>query len=306
MSGLKTLRTRIRSVKSTQKITSAMKMVAAARLRRSQEKVDAVRPYDSAMHDMVTHLLNVSRLDLAQEPILLTGHADLPIHLLVVVTTDRGLCGGFNAAVVREAKTIIRNLQSEGKEVKLFCLGKKGNELLRSEFGSLIIETSQHGHKTNEGKKTENFEDAIHLTKHLEELLLTKQFGQASILFTIFHSALRQSIAHHSLIPFHANWETKRKVSYGEIEPFKNALYEYEPSVDSLLKDLLPRYLAVAVYRVFLENHASEQGARMTAMDNATRNAQEMIKRLELNYHRTRQAFITREIVEIIAGAEAV
>jgi F-type H+-transporting ATPase subunit gamma len=282
-----------------------MKMVAGARLRRSQEKVEAVRPYDSAMHDMVSHLLAKSRLDLAKEPTLLTGHPHLHTHLLVVVTTDRGLCGGFNSSVVREAKSVIRNLQTEGKEVKIFCLGRKGSELLRSDFGDLITETVLHGHQTKEGKKTENFEDALDFAKKLEDMLLRNQFGQASILFTIFHTALHQSIAHHSLIPFQANWETKREVAFGELEPSKNALYEYEPSADSLLNDLLPRYLAVEIYRVFLENNASEQGARMTAMDNATRNAQEMIQKLARTYHQTRQAYITKELIEIISAAEA-
>lgn len=303
MASLKNLRTRIRSVKSTQKITSAMKMVAAARLRRSQEQVEAVRPYDSAMHEMVNHLLKKSRADLAKEPLLLTGHADLPTHLLVVVSTDRGLCGGFNGAVVREAKSLIRTFQAEGKMVKILCLGRKGQTLLRQEFGDLIVETIAHGHKTGEGKATESFVDALAFSTKLQNMLKNKEFGQASILFTVFHSALRQTVAHHSLIPFEANWENGHSVS--EPESRLHALYEYEPNVDSLLEDLLPRSLAVEIYRVFLENHASEQGARMTAMENATRNAQEMIQKLARTYHQTRQAYITKELIEIISAAEA-
>lgn len=306
MSSLKQLRTRIRSVKSTQKITSAMKMVAAARLRRSQERVEAVRDYHNFMHDMVSHLLKKSRADLAKEPLLLTGHENLNVHLLVVVTTDRGLCGGFNGAIVREAKSVIRNLQSEGKEVKIFCLGRKGQALLRSEFGNLIIETVVHGHKTGEGKSTESFSDALEFSTKLQTMLQDKVFGQASILFTVFHSALTQTVAHHSIIPFHADWEVRPdEPEFIEPESRKNSLFEYEPNIDSLLDYLLPRYVAVELYYVFLENNASEQGARMTAMDNATRNAQEMIQKLARTYHQTRQAYITKELIEIISAAEA-
>lgn len=305
MASLKHLRTRIRTVKSTQKITSAMKMVAAAKLRRSQERAEAVRDYYTHMHGMVSHLLKKSRQDLAKEPLLLTGHEQLKVHLLIVVTTDRGLCGGFNGAVIREAKSVIRTLQAEGKVVKIFCLGRKGQTLLRQEYGNLIIETIPHGHKTRSGgKATENFEDALALSLRLQSMLEEDQFGEASILFTVFHSALRQSVAHHSVIPFHVIPEVD--ASGGEPASRKHALYEYEPNVDSLLAHLLPRYLAIEIYHVFLENDASEQGARMTAMDNATRNAQEVMKRLELSYNQTRQAYITKELIEIISGAEAV
>lgn len=306
MSSLKNLRTRIQSVKSTQKITSAMKMVAGAKLRRSQERVEAVRPYDRAMHEMVSHLLKKNRQDLAREPLLLTGHQDLPVHLLVVVTTDRGLCGGFNGAVVRKAKAVIRTLQEKGKGVKVFCLGRKGRDLLRHDFGELIIETVLHGHELKGGKSTESFGDALDFAIRLETMLNNKEYGEASILFTVFHSALRQTVTHHSLIPFHANGEVEPGIpSFVEPEPHHHALYEYEPDVDSLLGYLLPRYLAVEIYRVFLENNASEQGARMTAMDNATRNAQEMIQKLGRTYHQTRQAYITKELIEIISAAEA-
>jgi F-type H+-transporting ATPase subunit gamma len=282
-----------------------MKMVAAARLRRSQERVEAVRPYDRAMFDMVSHLLKKSRQDITKEPILLTGHNDLATHLLIVVTTDRGLCGGFNSAVVREAKSLINSLQEEGKQVKVICLGRKGRDLLRHDYGNLIIETILHGHRTAGGKKSEDFEDALGFSLKLQGMLKDRQFGQASILFTIFHSALRQSIAHHSLIPFYANWERNENSFSLDADYHMNALYEYEPNIDSLLEFLLPRYMAVEIYRVFLENNASEQGARMTAMDNATRNAEEMIQKLSRTYHQTRQAFITKELIEIISAAEA-
>jgi len=306
MSSLKSLRTRIRSVQSTQKITSAMKMVAASRLRWSQERVEAVRPYEEAMYEMVGHLLLKNRQDLAKEPLLLTGHQDLSVHLLIIVTTDRGLCGGFNGAVAREAKSVIRTLQEEGKTVKLFCLGRKGETLLRHEFGSLIVETVCHGHKTNSGRQTEGFGDALEFSTRLQAMLENREFGEASILFTVFHSALRQTVAHHSLIPFHTTWERRSLSPTFESTFHKNALYEYEPNMDSLLGYLLPRYLAIEIYRVFLENNASEQGARMTAMDNATRNAEGMVQKLSRTYHQTRQAYITKELIEIISAAEAV
>lgn len=282
-----------------------MKMVAASRLRRSQDRVEAVRPYEGAMYEMVGHLLGKSRQELAREPLLLTGHPDLPVHLLIVVTTDRGLCGGFNGAVVREAKSVIRALQEEGKTVKIFCLGRKGGSLLRYNFGDMIIETAPHSHKGNDGKQGESFGDALDFSIKLQNMLENRQFGEASILFTVFHSALRQTVAHHSLIPFHTNWKGRSLSPTFEPTSRKNALYEYEPSIDSLLGYLLPRYLAVEIYRVFLENNASEQGARMTAMDNATRNAEEMIQKLARTYHQTRQAYITKELIEIISAAEA-
>ncbi len=305
MSTLKILRTRIQSVKSTQKITSAMKMVAAARLRRSQELVEAVRDYESHMYAMVDHLWK-NRQDLDLVPLLMKGHPDLSVHLLVVVTTDRGLCGGFNGTLVREAKAIIRKLQSEQKKVKILCLGRKGRELLRQEYGDLIIETIPHGLKGEDGKTTQNFESALTFSTRLQSMVEKKEFGEASILFTVFENVLRQTVTHQPLIPFHASWESQIKTPEGIPGSDKKALYEYEPNVISLLAYLLPRYLAVGIYRVFLENNASEQGARMTAMDHATRNAQDMIQKLARTYHQTRQAYITKELIEIISAAEAI
>jgi len=292
MSSLKTLRTRVKSVKATQKITSAMKMVAAAKLRRSQERVEAVRPYESAMQDMVNHLLQ-NKQDLEEPLMLMRGHPHLPIHLLVVVTTDRGLCGGFNGSIVREAKSLVPALQNQGKTVKILCYGRKGRDLLRRDYGDLIIETVDHSEKSGGG----SFSDALSFSTKLHTMLESHQFGEASILFNVFRSALQQEVALHSIIPFQiTSWEQ------GSIS---RPLYEYEPTPDALLEHLLPRYLAVNIYRVFLEHHASEQGARMTAMDNATRNARDMIKRLELIYNQTRQAYITKELIEIISGAES-
>ena len=297
MANLKALRTRIKSVKATQKITSAMKMVAAAKLRRSQERVEAVRPYERSMHDMLNHLLQ-HKEELEEPLLLMRGHPHLPIHLLVIVTSDRGLCGGFNGSLVRETRLIIHKLQSEGKVVKIFCIGRKGRDLLRRDYGTLIIETVTHGDLVSGSKAGDDrFGEALAFATKLQSLLETYQFGEASILFNIFHSVLLQEAAHHSLIPF--------QVIPWDQGTLATPLYEYEPNPDALLAHLLPRYLAIGLYRVFLEHHASEQGARMTAMENATRNAKDMMKCLELTYNQTRQAYITKELIEIISGAEA-
>jgi F-type H+-transporting ATPase subunit gamma len=290
MASLKALRTRIRSVKSTQKITSAMKMVAAAKLRRSQERVETMRPYESRMHDMVNHLLH-NQEDLDEKPLLMTGRPDNNTHLLIISTSDRGLCGGFNGSIVREARSVIRSLQAQGKDVKIFCFGRKGRDLLRRDYGHLILETQSHNPKTGG-----SFGDALTFSTTLQEKLESGEFGEASVLFCVFRSILHQEVAHHWVIPFRiVAWEQ------GSVQ----TLYEYEPKPDKLLSHLLARYLAVHLYRVFLESNASEQGARMTAMENATRNAQDVIKRLELTYNQTRQAYITKELIEIISGAES-
>jgi F-type H+-transporting ATPase subunit gamma len=305
MASLRDLRTRIRSVKSTRKITSAMKVVAASKLRWSQEGVEAVRPYENNMHFMVDHLLQ-GQQGIEQIPLILSGHSDLKVHLLIVVTTDRGLCGGFNSAIAREAKIIIRKLQAEEKEVKILCVGRKGSDLLRHDYQKLYMENNfhteaQNDHAGGKNRITHSFQDALSFAVGLQKMVESRQFGQASILFTIFHSAISQEIAHHDLIPFPL-------VPFvpGEGKSSRHALYEYEPHLDSLLKHLLYRYLAIHLYRVFLESHASEQGARMMAMDNATRNATDMIQRLERTYNQTRQAFITKELIEIISAAEAI
>lgn len=301
MVSLKDLRVRIRGIKSTQKITSAMKMVAAAKLRRAQERVEAIRPYEQSMRGMVNQLLLRNRVDITAPPLLLTGHANFNVHLLIVVTSDRGLCGGFNSAIVREAKTLIQNLQEQGKNVKIFCVGRRGQLLLKRDYADLIIESISHGHKTEGQQTIENFLDALTFTKHLEEMLKNHQFAQASILFSTFKSVLRQTLTHQLLIPFSSSLKEE-----SESHAFSEDIYEYEPDLHTLLEQLLPRYLAVSIYRIFLENNASEQGARMTAMDNATQNARDILKRLELVYNQTRQAYITNELIEIIAGAKAI
>lgn len=289
MPNLKDLRMRIKSVKSTQKITSAMKMVAAAKLRRAQEKVEASRPYAAGMQRLLNDLL-LTKIDLENQPFLLTGRSDIPTHLVIVVTSDRGLCGGFNGIIIREAKTIIRNLEAAETPVKIFCIGRKARDLLKRDHGSKIIETL-----IDVGKKGLKFEETLAISLQLQSLLNEGVYGKATVVYSVFKSALTQQITRREVIPFVST----------ETSDIGLALYEYEPSQDVLLEELLPRNLAIQLYQIMLDTIASEQGARMTAMDSATRNAQDVIKRLELNYNRTRQAYITKELIEIISGAEA-
>ena len=302
MGNLRDLRTRIRSVKATQKITSAMKVVAASRLRWAQAQVEAVRPYETNMQAMAGHLLQ-GRQDLKQPLLLLTGHPHLKTHLLIIMTADRGLCGSFNSAITREAKSIIKKLQAEGKEVKIFCIGRKGKDILRQDYGKFCIdiplsEMPATGTAETDPDKRHSFTRALSFAATLQSMLEEEQFGEASVLFTVFRSALHQQIEHHPLVPF--------PLAPAPDESARHALYEYEPDLDALVKHLLARYCAIHLYRVFLESQASEQGARMMAMDHATRNASDMIQRLERTYNQTRQAFITRELIEIISAAEAV
>jgi len=279
-----------------------MKMVAAAKLRHAQNHVEAIRPYEGAMYEMVEHLLR-HRQDLEDLPVLMTGQPDHPTHLLIVVTADRGLCGGFNGNVVRKAKNIIPHLRAQGKIVKIFCWGRKGRELLHQSYGDLIVETLLHDHKMGGNKNAGSYEEALAFTTRLPSMLQNEDFGEASILFTVFHTILYQEVVHHSLVPFHIDKKSESSITPSPLG--KNALYEFEPHPDALLAHLLPRYLAIQIYRALLENSASEQGARMTAMDNATRNADEITQKLARIYNQTRQAYITKELIEIISAAEA-
>jgi F-type H+-transporting ATPase subunit gamma len=291
MPSLKDLRTRIKSVKATQKITSAMKMVAAAKLRRAQEKVIASRPFSKAMSRLLGDLL-LQQDQLEHPPLLLTGREDINDHLVVVVTSDRGLCGGFNGAIARETRSLIRSLESQGIPVKLLCIGRKGRELLRRDHSSKILETL-----TDIGKKGLKFSEALSIARLLNDYLEKGSISKATIIYSTFKSALTQTVTREQLIPYIPEETSQEEIG--------KSLYEYEPDQQILLKEILPRNLAVQLYQVILETIASEQGARMTAMDNATRNARDVIKRLELNYNRTRQSVITKELIEIISGAEA-
>ena len=292
MASLKDLRNRIRSVRSTQKITSAMKMVAASRLRRAQEQAEAARPYSSRMERMLTSLAANLR-GMANAPPLLAGTGKDAVHLLVVACSDRGLAGGFNATILREARRTIRDLVAQGKTVKMLTIGRKGRDALRRDHARLIIDSL-----TDVGRPRLTFEVAQGIAERLIQRFAAGEFDQATIVYNRFRSAISQIVTKQPLIPF-APPSAEPAPSTG------GAIYEFEPDEEDILRDLLPRALAVQLFTALLENAASEQGARMTAMDNATRNAGEMIDKLTITYNRTRQASITKELIEIISGAEA-
>jgi F-type H+-transporting ATPase subunit gamma len=293
MPSLKDLRNRIRSVRSTQKITSAMKVVAASRLRRAVERVEAARPYAERMERVLASLAG-RMTGLPGAPPLLVGTGRDETHLLVVATSDRGLAGGFNSTILRETRRRIRELLPAGKTVLVLTIGRKGRDGLRRDYGRLI-----HDSLTDIGRRQVSFEEARDIAERILVLYQAGRFDVATIIYNRFRSAMTQIVTAHQLIPFQA--------PSGEetVATAAGAIYEFEPSEEEILAELLPKNLAVQIYTALLENAASEQGARMTAMDNATRNAGDMINRLTLNYNRTRQAAITKELIEIISGAEA-
>ena len=292
MPSLKELRSRIGSVKQTQKITSAMKLVAASKLRRAQEQAEASRPFAERMSDMLANL-SASVADIEGAPPLLAGTGRDEVHLLVVATADRGLCGGFNSSIARGARNRIRELRGAGKQVKVLCIGRKGRDMLRREFGALIVDTIE-----GIGRRRLEFAEAVGIGERLERMYEAGEFDVCTIVFNRFRSAIAQILTFQQLIPVEPA-QVERDAA--EV----TAVYEFEPDEQSILAELLPRNLAVQIYRALVENAASEQGARMSAMDNATRNAGEMIEGLTLVYNRTRQAQITRELIEIVSGAEA-
>ncbi len=294
MPSLKDLRMRIDSVKSTQKITSAMKMVAAAKLRRAQENAVAARPYAERMARMLGSL--ATSLQSAEgAPALLAGTGRDEVHLLVVMTSDRGLCGAFNSSIVREARRLMRDLTDQSKQVKILCVGRKGLTLLRRDSADLIVDSLQ-----DVGRRTLSYDDAQSIASRIHDMFEAGEFDVCTLVYNRFRSAIAQVPTRKQIVPLSPagdgddNWD-----------PGGNAVYEYEPDEREILDILLPRNLGIQVFGALLENNASEHGARMTAMDNATRNAGEMIDSLTLNYNRTRQAYITKELIEIISGAEA-
>ncbi len=297
MPSLKSLRIRINSVKSTQKITKAMKMVAASKLRRAQERAESARPYADRM-DRMLRAIAESVAGTETAPRLLVGDGEERRHLIVVATSDRGLCGGFNSTIVRVAKTRIGELLAAGREVKILCIGRKGRDQLKREHGDRIIDTFEDMDKGGVG-----FDKAMMVAERLLALYDDGAFDICTIFFNRFKSVIAQEATVQQLIPFAVAGEEKEKT---EPAPARaRAIYEYEPDEAEILAELLPRNLAVQIYRALLESSAGEQAARMTAMDNATRNAGEMIDRLTLYYNRTRQAAITKELIEIVTGAEA-
>ena len=292
MASLKDLRNRIASVKATQKITKAMQMVAAAKLRRAQEAAEAARPYAERM-DAVLANLAVAFTGRHDAPTLMSGTGKDDVHLLVVATADRGLCGGFNNSIVKLAKERARRLLADGKQVKILCVGKKGYDILRRDYGKLVIDTIE----LREVKKI-GFTHADEIGKRVLALFDAGEFDVCTLFYAKFQSVISQVPSAQQVIPASVP-EGAETVDLG------GAVYEYEPDEAEILQDLLPRNVSVQIFRALLENAASEQGARMSAMDNATRNAGEMIDKLTTSYNRQRQAQITTELIEIIAGAEA-
>ncbi len=295
MASLKDLRVRIASVKSTQKITSAMKMVAAAKLRRAEEQAQAARPYAERMERMLESLARSARSQ-AGAPPLLAGTGSDDVHLLVVGTADRGLCGGFNSSIVREARRFIRARREEGKSVKILCIGRKGRDQLRREYGEMIIDTIEEV-----AKPSPHFATAADIADRIRHMLEGGEFDVCTMLYARYKSAMTQVVTSQQLVPFAVPEDEEE----GTAEGTGGAIYIYEPDETEILNALLPRNLGVQIFRALLENAASEHGARMTAMDSATRNAGEMIKSLTQVYNRTRQAVITNELIEIISAKEA-
>ena len=290
MPSLKDLKNRIGSVKSTQKITSAMKMVAAAKLRKAQEQAIASRPYCSSMEKIVSSLAN-KLIDNAPE--LLKGKKDIKKQLLVVFSADRGLCGGFNGSISRAVKLEIKKSKDLGIETKLLFVGRKSADTLKKDFQQHIVEIVT-GNSTNP-----IYSDALSISSKIVDLYQRDEFGSCKIIFNKFVSAITQEVTLKSLIPIETNNEDASNNNQ------VSSVYEYEPSEDVILEELLNKNIATQLFSAQMESTASELAARMTAMDNATRNAGDLIDRLTLQYNRTRQAFITKELIEIISGAEA-
>ena len=290
MPSLKDLKNRIGSVKSTQKITSAMKMVAAAKLRKAQEQAIASRPYCSSMEKIVSSL--ASKL-IDNAPELLKGKKEIKKQLLVVFSADRGLCGGFNGSISRAVKLEVKKSKDLGIETKLLFVGRKSADTLKKDFQQHIVEIVT-GNSTNPV-----YSDALSISSKIVDLYQKDEFGSCKIIFNKFVSAITQEVTLKSLIPIETNNEDV------SINNQVSSVYEYEPSEEVILEELLNKNIATQLFSAQMESTASELAARMTAMDNATRNAGDLIDRLTLQYNRTRQAFITKELIEIISGAEA-
>ena len=293
MPNLKDLKTRINSVKSTQKITSAMKMVAAAKLRRAQEAAESARPYASQMLAVIAGL--AAKADASSANPLLVGRADVAAHLLVIISADRGLCGGFNGSITREAREHIAQLEDAGKKVVVYIVGRKSGDALASEIEGKLFNRIDGVQGSSVA-----FGDAAEIAGKIIDGFEAGHFDAASMLYNRFVNAITQTVTHKMLIPaeVEAGADTSEDTANG-------AVYEYEPDEAELLAALLPRNISTQLFSALLESSAAELAARMTAMDNATRNAGDMIDRLTLVYNRTRQANITKELIEIISGAEA-
>ena len=290
MASLKELRNRIASVKATQKITKAMQMVAAAKLRRAQEAAEAARPYSERMAAVMANIGKV--VDPADAPALMAGTGKDDVHLLIVATAERGLCGGFNSQIARFARDYARRLIAEGKTVKIITVGKKGYDILRRDFADKIIDRIEL-----RDVKQIGFANADAIARKVISLFNKGEFDVATLFYSQFKSVISQVPTARQLIPAAA--------PAAEEQNGASAIYEYEPDAGAILSDLIPRNISVQIFSALLENAAGEMGAKMSAMDNATRNAGDMINKLSITYNRQRQAKITTELIEIIAGAEA-
>jgi len=293
MPSLKDLRLRITSVKSTRKITSAMKMVAASKLRRAQTAAEAARPFAERMERMLGTLAG-GMAGQAGAPAMLTGTGADNVHLIVPVTADRGLCGGFNSSITRATRLLASDLLKQGKKVVIMPVGRKGREALRRDFGHLMIEGFD-----NLGRKGITFPEADQVATRVTQMYANGEFDVCTVVYNRFVSAISQDVTRQQLIPFPVPAQSET------VDASARAVYEFEPGEAEILAEILPRNLAIQLFRSMLESQASEQGARMTAMDNATRNAGDMINALAIKYNRSRQAQITKELIEIISGAEA-
>ena len=291
MASLDDLKKRIQSVKSTQKITKAMKMVAAAKLRKAQENAEKGRPYSEKMNNIILNLSN-GISDKENAPKLLTGSGDEKVHLCVVLTSDRGLCGGFNSNIIRKAKSYFQKILNEGKNLKIITVGSKGYDQLKRTFNENIVDKI-----TFKESKNTNYFDADKVGKIIIDKFEKKEFDVCTIFYNQFKNVITQIPQEQQIIPLKAS-EVKEESETGNI-------YEFEPEEDEILSNLLPKNISTQIFKAMLENSASEQGSRMTAMDNATRNAGEMVDKLTIQYNRSRQAAITKELIEIISGAES-
>jgi len=290
MPSLDDLRKRIKSVKSTQKITKAMKMVAAAKLRKAQENAEKGRPYSEKMNNIILNLSN-SITEKENAPKLLAGTGNEKVHLCIVLTADRGLCGGFNTNIVKKAKSFFEKIKSEGKSLKIITVGSKGYDQLKRIYGSQIIEKISF-----KDSKVTNYLDAEIVGKKIIELFEKNEFDMCTIFYNQFKNVMTQIPQEQQIIPLKSNEIKKNSVEDN---------YEFEPEEDEILSNLLPKNISTQIFKAMLENSASEQGSRMTAMDSATRNAGELVDKLTIYYNRSRQAAITKELIEIISGAES-
>ena len=293
MASLKFLRNRISSVKSTQKITKAMKMVAAAKLRKAQQNAENARPYSEKLNSIISNLKN-SVTDMDSAPKLLVGNQKNEIHLCVVLSSDRGLCGGFNTNICRKAKVYFEKILNEKKILKIIVVGGKANDQLKRKYNQYIIDRI-----TLKDEKVVSFGKAQEITDKILNLFTRSEFDICTLFYNQFKSVISQIPQAQQLIPVSIEQKSNQQTLVN------NSEYEYEPDENDILENLLPKNIATQIYAAFLENQASEQGSRMTAMDNATRNAGDLIAKLTINYNRTRQAVITKELIEIISGAES-